>query len=234
MGVQLDESDLSELEPQIFKIFKKQLGFFDGEILSNMMGAIHEGVDRAGLEQRLANTVEKKKAQKLIDEVTEVYCHHSSLSTSNFAICQVWAIVNEYYLMKEESWGGAGQTRREAGPRRKRRFEDQGETEDSRGDTWSKAERYKKEELDKVQQIPAKKPKTEGDDVPAVAAPSADQIKKMMANTQKMIEERKKQLNLTAAPAGPPQPSALSHKATFVYLNHKRLVVGRYYKTLVS
>ena len=73
MGVQLDETDLSELEPQIFKIFKKQLGFFDGEILSNTMGAIHEGVDRAGLEQRLANTVEKKKAQKLIDEVTEVY-----------------------------------------------------------------------------------------------------------------------------------------------------------------
>ena len=69
MGIHLDESDLSELEPQIFKIFKKELGFFESDILSNTMSAIHEGIEREGLESRLAQTLEVKKAHKLTDEV---------------------------------------------------------------------------------------------------------------------------------------------------------------------
>ena len=73
MGIQLDETDLSELEPQIFKIFKNQLGFFDNNILSNTMEAIHQGIDRGGLESRLASLVESKKAQRLTDEV-RIFC----------------------------------------------------------------------------------------------------------------------------------------------------------------
>jgi len=191
MGIHLDETDLSELEPQIFKIFKKELGFFESDILSNTMSAIHEGVEREGLESRLASMMEVKKAHKLTDEV--------------------WGIVSEYYMLKQESSGEG-----EGGY--KRRYEeddDEDEYGESKrkkyGDTWAKAERYKKEELDKVQQIPAKKPKVESEEssAPAVPAPSADQIKKMLANTQKMIEERKRQLNVVT----PHQPAVLSHKA---------------------
>ena len=69
MGIQLDETDLSELEPQIFKIFKNQLGFFDNNILSNTMDAIHHGIDRGGLEAKLSSLLDNKKVQKLTDEV---------------------------------------------------------------------------------------------------------------------------------------------------------------------
>ena len=72
MGIHLDESDLSDLEPQIFKIFKKELGFFEGDVLSNTMSAIHEGTDREGLEARLANMMEVKKAHKLTNEVCQI------------------------------------------------------------------------------------------------------------------------------------------------------------------
>jgi len=192
MGIHLDESDLSELEPQIFKIFKKELGFFDSDILSETMTAIHEGVEQDGLESRLSNMMDLKKANKLSNEV--------------------WGIVSEFHLLKQESSGDTGSL--------KRRYDDELDEEDEygeskrrrQGDTWAKAERYKKEELDKVQQIPSKKPKVEADDEskPPVAAPSADQIKKMLANTQKMIEERKRQLGHVAQPH---QPAVLSHKA---------------------
>jgi len=192
MGIHLDESDLSELEPQIFKIFKKELGFFESDILSNTMSAIHEGIEREGLESRLAQTLEVKKAHKLTDEV--------------------WGIVSEFYLLKQESSGEV-----EGG--HKRRHEDELDDEDEygeskrrrQGDTWAKAERYKKEDLDRVQQIPSKKPKVEAEESsqPAIPAPSPDQIKKMLANTQKMIEERKRQLNVVT----PHQPAVLSHKA---------------------
>ena len=72
MGVQLDETDLSELEPQIFKIFKNQLGFFDNNILSSTMEAIHQGIDRGGLESRLAALMDPKKAHRLSDEVSKM------------------------------------------------------------------------------------------------------------------------------------------------------------------
>jgi len=188
MGIQLDETDLSELEPQIFKIFKKELGFFESDILSNTMSAIHEGVEREGLESRLANMMETKKARKLTDEV--------------------WGIVSEFYMLKQESSGEGERGYK----RRHQEYDDEDEFGDSkRGDTWAKAERYKKDELDKVQKIPAKKPKVEIEEssTPSVPAPSADQIKKMLANTQKMIEERKRQLNVVT----PHQPAVLSHKA---------------------
>ena len=70
MGIQLDETELSELEPQIFKIFKNQLGFFDNTILSSTMEAIHQGIDRGGLESRLASLMDSKKANRLSEEVS--------------------------------------------------------------------------------------------------------------------------------------------------------------------
>ena len=73
MGIQLDETDLSELEPQISKIFKSQLGFFDNSILTNTMNIIHRGVDRLGLEKKLSGMVEAKKAAKLTDEVFKIF-----------------------------------------------------------------------------------------------------------------------------------------------------------------
>ena len=70
MGIQLDETELSELEPQIFKIFKNQLGFFDNTILSSTMEAIHQGIDRDGLDSRLASLMDPKKANRLSEEVS--------------------------------------------------------------------------------------------------------------------------------------------------------------------
>ena len=66
----MDETELSELEPQIFKIFKNQLGFFDNNILSSTMEAIHQGIDRGGLESRLASLMDQKKANRLSEEVS--------------------------------------------------------------------------------------------------------------------------------------------------------------------
>jgi len=200
MGVKLDETDLADLEPQIFKIFKKELGFFDNDLLANTMEAINTGVEREGLEANMRINVDAKKAAKLCDEV--------------------WGIVEEYYLMKQEGNGEAGEEREEY--QRKRRHEDDDEEEDygeakkkkQGGDTWGRAQGYKKEELDRVQQVPKKREVKEEDDdstpVPNLPVPTNDQIKAMLANTQKMIEERKKQLNM---PIQPHQPEVLSHKA---------------------
>ena len=71
MGVHLDESELADLEPQIHKIFKKELGFFDNSTFRNTMATIHSGVDREGLEGRLKDELgESKKVIKLSEEVT--------------------------------------------------------------------------------------------------------------------------------------------------------------------
>ena len=81
---------------------------------------------------------------------------------------------------------------------------------DSGRDRYDKAERYKQEELERVQRIPKKETsvKEEGAEA-AVEAPSADKIRQMLANTQKAIEDRKKKLNLVTPLH---QPTVLSGK----------------------
>ena len=69
MGVHLTENDLSELEPQISKIFKKQLGFFDSDILSTTMKIILNGTDLVSLEQRMMSLMDGKKAKRAAEEV---------------------------------------------------------------------------------------------------------------------------------------------------------------------
>ena len=72
MGVHLTENDLSELEPQISKIFKKQLGFFDSDILSTTMKIILNGTDLVSLEQKMISLMDGKKAKRAAEEVK--YC----------------------------------------------------------------------------------------------------------------------------------------------------------------
>ena len=70
MGVHLDESELADLEPQIHKIFKKELGFFDNSTFTSTMATIHSGVEREGLEGHLKDELgESKKVIKLSEEV---------------------------------------------------------------------------------------------------------------------------------------------------------------------
>lgn len=69
MGVHLTENDLSELEPQISKIFKKQLGFFDSDILSTTMKIILNGTDLVSLEQKMISLMDGKKAKRAAEEV---------------------------------------------------------------------------------------------------------------------------------------------------------------------
>ena len=42
MGVHMDEGEMASLEPQLQKIFKKQLGFFDDEVLSSTLKLINK------------------------------------------------------------------------------------------------------------------------------------------------------------------------------------------------
>ena len=69
MGLKLTENDLSELEPQISKIFRKQLGFFDSDILSTTMKIILNGTDKTSLEQSMASLMGTKKAKRAAEEV---------------------------------------------------------------------------------------------------------------------------------------------------------------------
>jgi len=197
MGVHLDESELADLEPQIHKIFKKELGFFDNSTFTSTMATIHSGVEREGLEGHLKDELgESKKVIKLSEEV--------------------WAIVEEYYLLKQEQGGEGGGLgkRRHAGDEedfvdvKRQRFVD---PEDGR-DRYDKAERYNQADLERVQRIPKKE--EEGGDGEAkvkVEAPSAEKIREMMAATQKAIEDRKKKLKLVPVP--PSQGAALGAKA---------------------
>jgi len=197
MGVHLDESELADLEPQIHKIFKKELGFFDNSTFTSTMATIHSGVEREGLEGHLKDELgESKKVIKLSEEV--------------------WAIVEEYYLLKQEQGGEGGGLgkRRHTGDQedfvdvKRQRFID---PEDGR-DRYDKAERYNQADLERVQRIPKKE--EEGGDGEAkvkVEAPSAEKIREMMAATQKAIEDRKKKLKLVPVP--PSQGAALGAKA---------------------
>ena len=92
MGIQLDETDLSELEPQISKIFKSQLGFFDNSILTNTMNIIHRGVDRLGLEKKLSGMVEAKKAAKLTDEVFKIIILYNFQSSHHWLLSRCGAL----------------------------------------------------------------------------------------------------------------------------------------------
>ena len=129
--------------------------------------------------------------------------------------------MSEFYIMKEESIGAMVPDDIPTVPRQKRRHrydeEDDGYEYgekrmrgDGDGDTWDRAERYNKGELDKVQQIP-KKVKTDASGETSEAnKPSQEEIQKLMANVQRSIAEKKKQLNL---PATPSAPANLTQKA---------------------
>ena len=117
----------------------------------------------------------------------------------------MWAIVEEYYLLKQEQGGEGGGLgkRRHTGDQedfvdvKRQRFVD---PEDGR-DRYDKAERYNQADLERVQRIPKKE--EEGGDGEAkvkVEAPSAEKIREMMAATQKAIEDRKKKLKLVPVP----------------------------------
>ena len=126
----------------------------------------------------------------------------------------MWAIVEEYYLLKQEQGGegGLGKRRHDDDQEdfvdvKRQRFVD---PDDGR-DRYDKAERYNQGELERVQRIP-KKEEEGGDEAKVkVEAPSAEKIREMMAATQKAIEDRKKKLKLVPVP--PSQGAALGAKA---------------------
>jgi len=185
MGIHLDESELADLEPQIHKIFKKELGFFDDSTFRGTMATIHRGVEREELEGHLKDELgESKKVLKLGEEV--------------------WAIVEEYYLLKQEQGGEGLGKRRHADDEdefvesKRQRFVD---PDDGR-DRYDKAERYNQGELERVQRIPKKEEDGGGETKVKVEAPSAEKIREMMAATQKAIEDRKKKLKLVPVAPG--------------------------------
>jgi len=186
MGIHLDESELADLEPQIHKIFKKELGFFDDSTFRGTMATIHRGVEREELEGHLKDELgESKKVLKLGEEV--------------------WAIVEEYYLLKQEQGGEGGLGKRrhaddeeEFVESKRQRFVD---PDDGR-DRYDKAERYNQGELERVQRIPKKEEDGGGETKVKVEAPSAEKIREMMAATQKAIEDRKKKLKLVPVAPG--------------------------------
>ena len=201
MGIHLDESELADLEPQIHKIFKKELGFFDDSTFRGTMATIHRGVEREELEGHLKDELgESKKVLKLGEEVPSVRFNNVSPFLS-----QVWAIVEEYYLLKQEQGGEGGRGKRrhaddedEFVESKRQRFVD---PDDGR-DRYDKAERYNQGELERVQRIPKKEEDGGGETKVKVEAPSAEKIREMMAATQKAIEDRKKKLKLVPVAPG--------------------------------
>jgi len=184
--VQMDERELASLEPKLHKIFKRELGFYESDILNHTLSIITKGVDKRMLEAQLSSMVEKKKAPKLSEEI--------------------WKFMDEYNLIKET----------EADPLlgKRPREKTQEEVEYLSGakkKKYDSATAFDKASLDRIQRPPERKMKEEGEgggvqddqvkeegEASVFQPPTQDQINEMLKKTQRMIEERKKKLNVKA------------------------------------
>jgi len=192
----MEDTELADLETQVHQVFKKQLGYYDSSLLTATMSAINQGMDRAGLEDSLGSLLDEKKSAKLVDEV--------------------WGIVSEYWHEKQQQH--EDEDRQDS---RKRGHGEDGE-EDEYSDYRLERKKQKYERRQRQEFVPPQQPEQEGGEeqqeaqaaeaggeenaAPALPLPTPEQIQEMLKNTQKMIQERKKQLKVPE-----PQP-ALSDK----------------------
>jgi len=180
--VQFDEQDLASLEPKLHKVFKRELGFYESDILNHTLKLINKGVDRRTLESQLGLLIDKKKVPKLSD--------------------QIWSFMDEYNLSREtEDSGGESLLGKR---HRDRTQEEESYTESSKKKKYDRAQAFDKASLDRIQKPPEKKIKPEKEDVKGeddgkpLPTPSKDQINEMLKKTQEMINARKKTLPVKA------------------------------------
>jgi len=166
----MEDNELADLELQIHQVFKKQLGFSDGSVLTATMAAINQGLDRDGLERKMSSLLDEKKASKLIGEV--------------------WGIVDEYWHMKDEDQAPASRKRGHGDDEEENEYNDYRlERKRQRADAMK--ERHQVKEVKEEEVVKKDEP-----EAPPAPPPSADQIQEMLKNTQRLIAERKKQLHV--------------------------------------
>jgi len=198
--VQFDDQDLASLEPKLHKIFKRELGFYESDILNHTLKLINKGVDKRTLESQLSMIIDKKKAPKLSDEI--------------------WNFMDEYNLIKEaETSGGESLLGKRS---RERTQDEENYTESSKKKKYDRAHAYDKASLDRIQKAPEKKVKEEetgttaggeggvkkeGEDGKPFKPPTKEEISEMLKKTQQMIEARKKSLSVKPEVKAEPPPS---------------------------
>uniref|UniRef100_A0A1Q3EWJ2 Putative u4/u6 small nuclear ribonucleoprotein n=1 Tax=Culex tarsalis TaxID=7177 RepID=A0A1Q3EWJ2_CULTA len=172
----LSRRELDELRPSLNKIVYKVLGETDSSVLSTLESNLHNGFDRRKLIDKLSSFVDGKKASRLSDKVEDFL---DGLKSSSHR--------SKKRSHEEDS--------RERDTKKvKTKYEDDGRTKGS-------GEERSRKEGNGSKEVVREPPKE--DRVPALNA-SSNQIKMMMENAQKEIEERKKKLESIKAAKAPP------------------------------
>ncbi|EDS26491.1 Trisn small nuclear ribonucleoprotein [Culex quinquefasciatus] len=172
----LSRRELDELRPSLNKIVYKVLGETDSSVLSTLESNLHNGFDRRKLIDKLSSFVDGKKASRLSDKVEDFL---DGMKTSS-------------HRSKKRSHD---EDPRERDTKKvKTKYEDDGRK-------GSGEERASRKEGNGSKEVVREPPKEER--VSALNA-SSNQIKMMMENAQKEIEERKKKLESIKAAKAPP------------------------------
>lgn len=172
----LSRRELDELRPSLNKIVYKVLGETDSSVLSTLESNLHNGFDRRKLIDKLSSFVDGKKASRLSDKIEDFL---DGMKTSS-------------HRSKKRS--------HEEDPRERDTKKVKTKYEDD-GRKGSGEERGSRKEGNGSKEVVREPPKEER--VPALNA-SSNQIKMMMENAQKEIEERKKKLESIKAAKAPP------------------------------
>ncbi|XP_046396426.1 U4/U6 small nuclear ribonucleoprotein Prp3 [Ischnura elegans] len=171
MTTYLSRKDIEEMKPSLDKTVQKFLGFNEPSLVTAAINCLVSGYDRRKTTDKLASLLDNQKASRLTDKIFDMIEETKGITVPN----------------QSQNNSSSSQSRSS-----KKRTRDGNEGEDAGSTTNS----VSKEE---------KRSKTSDDDasatLPPVGQPSpgqltALQIKEMMANAQRMIEERKKALTM--------------------------------------
>ncbi|XP_071451627.1 U4/U6 small nuclear ribonucleoprotein Prp3 isoform X2 [Hetaerina americana] len=172
MTTYLSRKDIEEMKPSLDKTVQKFLGFNEPSLVTAAINCLVSGYDRIKTTDKLASLLDNQKASKLTDKIFDMIEETRGITVPT---------------QPQQNSSSSSQSRSS-----KKRTREGSEMEDSGGTPNS----VPKEE---------KRAKTSDDDasatLPPVGQPSpgqltALQIKEMMANAQRMIEERKKALTM--------------------------------------
>ncbi|XP_065087671.1 U4/U6 small nuclear ribonucleoprotein Prp3 [Ochlerotatus camptorhynchus] len=191
----LSRRELEDIRPSLDKLVYKVLGSSDSSVLSTIESNLHSGFDRRKLIEKLSSFVESKRASRLSDKVEDLL---DGLKTSS----------HRSKKRTHEEDGRERDTKKV-----KTKYEEEGKK--------STEEKAKKEGNGSA--TTDKEDKGSKDDKAAQNF-SSNQIKMMMENAQKEIEERKKKLESIKAAKAPPQSAvaaaaAVSAKITAAQAN---------------
>ncbi|XP_014674942.1 PREDICTED: U4/U6 small nuclear ribonucleoprotein Prp3-like [Priapulus caudatus] len=173
----MSRPEVDQARPKIEKVVYKFLGYSEPHAEAAAVSCFVKGYDRKKITDKLSRYVDDRKARKLTDNLVDVF---DDLRRS--------------FRKEKEHESSGGSSSRSS---RKRYTEDVKENGEGReGKKAKKAEKAEKETKKEVEVTVVEESPIPGPEKPSPGMLTAMQIKDMMANAQKMIEERKKQLNL--------------------------------------